>query len=301
MELEEDSIFTEAEKEYIASLLVDYKRHYSKSVFRRLASKVINPNKIVKEIDYSEVKEEYLERMFSNLNNYEFLSFVCRFVEETKPNERTQELFNVETDKLEQITTQAALDHDKFITELNKVTSLHNISITYEGELKGLTEMTLKKGFDTYVFDLLEKFNLHDIKELLKKSHDFSHSDDTSSESVYNSGRAVEGVLKKTLISICNYDSSDEIEKDLRKEIGKLMRKLANKNFWTEDNPIYKVTNDFRELFRNVSSHYSTQNTSFELKKFDKSEASFAYYLSVTIISYLLERLNDTVGTEMNR
>jgi HEPN domain-containing protein len=288
--------FTEKEKEYIATLLTKYKEHYSKSMFKELAHKVINPNKVVKEIDASEIKKRYLQRMFDDLNTDEFLSFLREFVKETKPNKMI-ESFNPESGKDEQIITQASKDHEKFITNLNKIFTSYKIIITYEGEFSSLTEPILLKGFDTYIFDLLEKYKLGDVKELLDNSYDFCKNGKYI-DSVFNSGKSIEGVLKKTLISIGQYSEESEVASDLKKEIGKLMGRLEKEKFWTEKDPAYKVTDVFRDIFRNVSSHYSTEDTTLKLVRFERSEALFAYYMSLTLVSYLLERLNDLMNAK---
>lgn len=104
--------------------------------------------------------------------------------------------------------------------------------------------------------------------------------------------------MKKKLITISSYSDDGKVTRDLKRTIGSLMIKLKNEGFWRESDPTYKTTDVFRDVFRNVTSHYSTSDESLTLDEYDGSEALFAYFMSLTLILYLLERLNDFKSNE---
>lgn len=288
--------FTNAEKDAIANTIVDSGINFSKTTYWKIAISFNDPNRIPKPESYLDYRVSYLNDLFKIFNDEELLNFLSLLVKRIKPKSRTEKIFDPETDKEEEKITDSAITHQAFIDELNRNLSRHNIIMTFEGEFEGITETTLLKVLNNFVFDLMEKYELDDIKTLLGKSYKYCNEGNYN-DSVFNSGKSIEGVMKKVVISISSYTNEENLTEDLESTIGKLMKKLVNEGFWEDDKPIYKTAKVFRKVFRNVSSHYSTENRSMRLFNFNRSEALFAYYMSLTIISYLLERLNSDYPT----
>lgn len=286
------SNFTNADKDAIANTIVDSGVNFSKTIFWKIAISFIDPNRIPKSENYSDYRVTYLNDLFKIFNDEELLNFLSLIVKRIKPKRRTEKIYDPETNEEKEEITDSANKHQAFIDELNRHLSRHNIIMTFEGEFEGITETTLLKVLNNFVFDLMEKYGLDDVKTLLGKSYKYCNEGNYN-DSVFNSGKSIEGVMKKVLISISTYINEEDLTEDLESTIGKLMKKLVDEGFWTEDNPIYKTTFVFRQVFRNVSSHYSTEDRSLRLINFNRSESLFAYYMSLTLISYLLERLND--------
>lgn len=293
-----DVEFSDPERDSIANTIRYEGVYISKNTIKRWAQKVAHPNRVPSFFSDSDRIIDYLNDVFKKLTNEEFLSFICLLVKEVKPQEKFyEETVDIETGELNKEKTEAAENHEAFIKLLNRDLHRHGILINFEGELQGISESTVLKGFKSNVFDLIEKFDLTDVKKLLENGYDH-YKNGYYSDCVFNTGRSIEGVMKKILISITEYSEESEMLDDLRKTIGRLMKKLKDADFWDVNDPAYKTTDVFRDVFRNVSGHYSTSDEALKLIEFDRSEALFAYYMSLTLISYLLERLNDIKGRE---
>lgn len=293
-----DVEFSDSERDSIANTIKYEGDYIPKSKIKRLAQKVAHPNKVPSYLSDSDKIIDYLNDVFKKLNDEEFLNLICMIVKEVRPQEKFREgIVDIETMETKKEKTEAAERHETFIRLLNRDLHRHGILINFEGELEGITESTVLAGFKSNVFDLIEKYGLKDVKKLLDNGYDH-YKNGYYSDCVFNTGKSIEGVMKKILITISDYSEESKMLEDLKDAIGMLMRKLKNADFWSDNDPAYKTTDVFRDVFRNVTSHYSTSDESLKLIEFDRSEALFAYYISLTLISYLLERLNDIKGKE---